>query len=97
MTGVGLYTQPRCTIAVSADTWLGLCFVSTVDGATESEKEEAQANANLIAASTDLLAACEAVVAKIDYLRSVWGDEAITKGVCDQIHAAIAKAKGGAA
>ena len=57
----------------------------------------ALANARLIAAAPDLLAACKAAVPAVEFLRkkagSSWGDGGIA--VEDFIRAAIAKAEGG--
>ena len=50
----------------------------------------------LIAAAPDLLDACEAIQNRLTYLRNLWGDEGVTRSLCDQVNAAILKAKGGA-
>lgn len=55
------------------------------------------ANMRLIAASPDLLEACEGVLSKLDYLTRLWGDEGVTRGVTGRLRDALAKAKGGAA
>ena len=52
------------------------------------------ANMALIAAAPDLLAACEAVLDRLDYLRGLWGDEAITRRLGDQIRAAVTATRG---
>jgi hypothetical protein len=56
-----------------------------------------EADQAAIAAAPDLLAACEKALANLDYLRSTWGDEGVTRTVADAVQAAVAKAKGGAA
>jgi hypothetical protein len=50
------------------------------------------ANVCLIAAAPDLLEACQAVAAKLDYLQQLWGKEGVTEGVAQKLQAAIAKA-----
>lgn len=55
-----------------------------------------EADARLIAAAPDLLAACEQVLSRLDYLTELWGQEGVTRGVQDALRAALAKAKGGA-
>lgn len=50
-------------------------------------------DAHLIAAAPCLLAACEAVLSQLDYLRGPWSDAAITR-VSRIIRAAVARAKG---
>lgn len=62
------------------------------EGATPDA--EAWANARLIASAPDLLAACQQVLARLDYLTSLWGQEGVTRGVADQLRAAVAKAEG---
>jgi len=54
--------------------------------------EEYPADARLIAAAPDLYRACEAALAKLDYLRSLWGDEGVTRSVADQLRSAVEKA-----
>lgn len=38
--------------------------------------------------------ACEAVVETLDYLRGLWGDEAITKTLSDKVATALSRAEG---
>ena len=45
-------------------------------------------------AAPDLLDACEAMLNRLDYLRNLWGDEGVTRTLCDQVRAAVARAKG---
>jgi hypothetical protein len=56
------------------------------------DAEEAEANARLATAAPDLLAACKAVLSKLDYLQQLWGQEGVTRGVTDKLRAAIARA-----
>jgi hypothetical protein len=63
-------------------------LVCTGDGGIMADPEDAA----IVAAAPDLLAACEAVIDRLDYLRSLWGDEAITRNVADQVRAAVARA-----
>lgn len=56
--------------------------------------EQGKANARLIAASPDLLEACQAFVDRYEYLAKLWGEEGVSRGVADKIRAAIKKAKG---
>lgn len=58
----------------------------------EAARPIIEANARLIAASPDLLAACQAAE---DFLASVDSDEALS--IYDQLHAAIARATGAGA
>lgn len=48
----------------------------------------------VIAAAPDLVAACQAVAARLDYLSNLWGQEGVTRTLQDQLRAAIAKARG---
>ena len=59
--------------------------------------EAARQRAIKAAALLDLEAACGAMLAKLDYLTELWGQEGVTRSLQDQIRAAIAKAKGGVA
>ena len=59
--------------------------------------EAARQRAIKAAALLDFEAACEAMLAKLDYLTGLWGQEGVTRSLQDQIRAAIAKAKGGVA
>ena len=59
--------------------------------------EAARQRAIKAAALLDLEAACGAMLAKLDYLTGLWGQEGVTRSLQDQIRAAIAKAKGGVA
>ncbi len=70
-------------VDVQAEAQGCLAYISTA-GARGRTLEEAEANANLIAAAPDLLAALEEVVAISDRKHNAW----------DKAHAAIAKAKG---
>lgn len=58
---------------------------------------EAMANAALIAAAPDLLAACEALLRHFDMTRPGGGILTAEREMADAARAAIAKAKGGAA
>jgi hypothetical protein len=58
--------------------------------------EESNANARLIAAAPDLLAACEQVLHFLDYLQDLWGKEAITDMAARTLRSAVEKAKGAA-
>ena len=75
-----------------------------IAGVIASEGEDYEANAALIAAAPDLLAACRAVLifhsggewthnAEIDWIRITGKDDATTKVLCDTVRAAIAKAE----
>ena len=55
---------------------------------------EWRANARLIAAAPELLRVCLDTLNRLDYLRSVWGDEGITRGLADALRAAVARATG---
>jgi hypothetical protein len=55
--------------------------------------EDMDANARLIAAAPDLLAACEAILDKLDYLRDLWGDEGVTRSLCGKVRTAVLNAK----
>lgn len=65
--------------------------IADVDG----DSPEADANARLIAAAPDLLAVCELVLARLDYLQSLWGKEGVTDAVVQTIREAVIKANGG--
>lgn len=52
------------------------------------------ASAHLIAASPDLLAACEAMLAQLDRLRTLWGYDPAPRRLMDAMRAAVAKARG---
>ena len=62
---------------------------------TAGTNDDVDANAALLEAAPDLLAACEKVLMNLDYLRATWGDEGVTRTVADAVRAAVAKAKGG--
>lgn len=51
-------------------------------------------DANLIKAAPDLLEACRAALANLDYLQSLWSKEAITDRVADGLRGAVLKALG---
>lgn len=51
-------------------------------------------DARLIAAAPELMAACQAVLAQLDYLRGLWGDEGVTRRLADQVRAAVKKGGG---
>ena len=76
----------------------GVLFtVDDLGGKDPRSAEQIEADARLIAAAPDLLAACEAIVAEDDRLLA--SGDCLTD-ICDHIdraRAAIAKAKGGAA
>lgn len=57
--------------------------------------EAAKRRAIRASALPDLEDACEALIAKLDYLTGLWGQEGVTRSLQDQVRAAIAKAKGG--
>lgn len=73
--------------SVQAITWCGEVCIADVGG--NADEEEQLANARLIAAAPDLLAACEAMIAAEKACDILAGDSAITA-----IRAAIARAKG---
>jgi hypothetical protein len=74
---------------------IGLIAMLAVHDVGDAEWDADTANARLIAAAPDLLAACEAVLSNLDHLSDVWGQEGVTRTVQDRLRAAIAKAKGG--
>jgi hypothetical protein len=53
-----------------------------------------EANARLMAAAPDLLAACEALLAEADYMGGIHGVRVMSSDVA-KVRAAMAKAKGG--
>jgi hypothetical protein len=77
--------------SITSAKWIAELDADSLDG----ECGENEANARLIAAAPDLLAACEAVLSNLDHLSDVWGQEGVTRTVQDRLRAAIAKAKGG--
>lgn len=72
-------------------------YLAVASGRASSDWDEVMANARLIAAAPDLLAACETVLTKLDYIVNLWGAEGVTRTIQDQLRAAVAKAKGGEA
>lgn len=64
-----------------------------LDDVDEDALAETEANARLIAAAPELYAAARAVLDRLDYLRNLWGDEGITRGLADQLRAAITKSE----
>lgn len=72
--------------------WVNLAGVYRTAG---SDGAEARANARLIAAAPALYEALSAVRDRLDYVRSLWGDEGITWGLRDRVHAALAEAEKG--
>ncbi len=75
---------------VSGDSTLFLTVSPCSDGFVPGQN---RANAHLIAAAPDLLAACESVVINLDRLCEVWGSEGVTERVRTSLRAAVAKAK----
>jgi hypothetical protein len=56
---------------------------------TAASNDDQAANARLIAAAPDLLAACRAFLAQLDYLRDLWGDEGVTRTIADKARHAL--------
>ena len=75
---------------ISEYSFIEICELSNV--VTYSEQ---LANAHLIAAAPELLEACQALKADLDYLQNLWSKEGITDGNVDRLNTAIAKATGG--
>ena len=72
-------------------------YIAVASGRASAKWDEVMANAHLIAAAPDLLAACESVLTKLDYLVNLWGAEGVTRTIQDQLRAVVEKAKGGEA
>jgi hypothetical protein len=66
-----------------------------IDDTDADSLAETLANAAAIGALPGLYAACRATLDRLDYLRELWGDEGITRGLCDTLRAAVAKAEEG--
>lgn len=68
-------------------------YVAVASGLASDDWGVIMANACLIAAAPDLLEACEAALANLDYLREQWGFHA-SREMTGKLRAAVAKANG---
>ncbi len=68
-------------------------YIAVASGTASADWDEVMANARLIAAAPDLLEACEAALANLDYLREQWGFHA-SREMTGKLRAAVAKANG---
>lgn len=59
---------------------------------TAVELDVAEDLCRVVNSHAALLAASWAVLSKLDYLRGLWGDEAVSRSLCDQLRAAVAAA-----
>jgi hypothetical protein len=87
-----VFRDEACTIPIAIDCagFDVITFSEDAGGPRAYVDPEAM---SLIEAAPDLLAACKTVLAKLDYLVELWSEEGITRGVQDQLRAAIAKAE----
>lgn len=82
----GPWTIKESTSSAMVSVYAG-GFSVACTGSAKAEDDNARANARLISAAPDLLAACEAVISELD------GDPH-RYSLCNTVAAAIAKAKG---
>lgn len=68
--------------------------VSAMDGAITLACPPTEYDADLIAAAPELLDVCEVMLARLDYLHRLWGQEGISSRMADELRKVIAKAKG---
>lgn len=61
----------------------------------EVRSQQVAANGYVMAAAPELLAACEAIHARLDYIQTLWGKKGVTDGQVRLLKDAIAKARGG--
>lgn len=73
--------------AITSVAWCGIALTHGVSGSQVIRADEAQANARLIAAAPDLLAACELML-------TVYGLSQEAPHATDVMRAAVARAKG---
>lgn len=86
--------ESREDIEITAVQENGGAFIASVP-VCASYPEDSVANARLISAAPELLAACEQVLHKLDYLHGLWGAEAVSRRVADLCRTAVRKAKEG--
>jgi hypothetical protein len=82
-------------LTIKAYPLAGCATVYNADGCplfTAVELDVAEDLCRVVNSHADLLAASWAVLSKLDYLCGLWGDEAITRSLRDQLRAAVAAA-----